>query len=208
MSHFNLMNVINSLNPRAHEIDTEVLAANIRANEQPASERTLLRRELDAIEDRLAVKPKILEARRKLKDAWKPRVEQLEKLLQPQQEKLSAHLKTEHIHPRNGNCFYCTNKSILEDNISNLEEQLKFARHWVDSLTREDARLTAILESVTKKDLKRRDELKEMIEALAPPAHVLEERIKIPPMEPFNFKEPKGTSSADVFRTMLEQPAR
>jgi hypothetical protein len=195
--NFNLLNVINSLNPRAHEIDTEALAANIRASIPEPGERVLLRRELDAIEDKLAVKPKYNEQKRKLDLVWKPRVAELEKLLVPQQEKLASLMKSAHLHPpqatvgKIGLCTWCSNKAILEDNIAAIEDPLKNAKHWVDALTRECRKLKETFESVTRAELKRRDELKEKLEA-SEQKRVLEQRVKIPPMTPINTGEPKG----------------
>jgi hypothetical protein len=159
------------------------------------SDTIMWRREACEISNRLAVKPRILEARRKIKDIWKPRVAELTPLLEPQLVKLSTlKEKTEGhapstYHGRGGreshHCLDCADLDIVQQNVDRLQSSLEFAQHNLDAQTRENERLTKQFDSVTGKDRKRLAELDELIEA-ATKSREPEKRIKVPPQANVN----------------------
>jgi hypothetical protein len=169
------------------------------AVERP-TEILLLRRERDDIRRRLAVKPRILEARRKIRDYWEPRVAQLKPLLEPQLAKLKAlkELTAGHAQAtyegkgqqRYEHCADCRDRSTVEDNVRGLQEAYDFALHNLNAQKQENERLTAEFESVTASEHKRLKEIEKILEA-AGRKREPEPIVRVPRMEPINPPEAK-----------------
>ncbi|MGB6481268.1 MAG: hypothetical protein WBF15_19435 [Candidatus Sulfotelmatobacter sp.] len=163
------------------------------------SDTLLMRRERDEIRSRLAVKERLIECRRKLKDIWAPRIQALQPGYDEQKQKLAALESLTEGHPpstRSGtknqevhHCGLCQDRDIVQQNLDAFEVSMKFALHHFNAQTRENERLTKIWDSVKPRDIARLKELDALLE-LARRGREPEKRVRPPAQTRINENEP------------------
>ena len=159
----------------------------------------LLRREASEIRGRLGVKERLVDCRRKLKDIWAPRIQELQPGYDQQKHKLAelkeqteGHPPSTHSGPKNQevhHCGLCQDLDIVQQNFEDFAEKMQFARHHFDAQTRENERLTKIWDSVKPRDVARLKELDALLE-LAQRGREPEKRVRPPQQTRINENEP------------------